>query len=84
MKKEHAGLDTALSATAEAKGFAYALDVRHEKTDPALLTDADPDGRRPLVVLPLERGDHASEGHVRDRVRHSANPLLVVPHGDPN
>ena len=76
LRREHAKLHEALSSSAAAGGFAYGLTTHHERAEPDALT-ASPD--HGLVVLPLERGDHASEGHVRDRVRRSANPLLVVP-----
>ena len=76
LAKEHGALHAGLKKTAAAGGFAYELHTRRQSEEPGVLT-ADP--AHPLIVLALERGDHGSEGHVADRVRRSANPLLVVP-----
>lgn len=76
LTKEHGRLHAGIKKTAAEKGFNYHLHTRRQRDEPGVLTD---DPSRPLIVLALERGDHASEGHVADRVRRSANPLLVVP-----
>ena len=76
LAKEHGRLHAGLKKTAAQKGFHYHLHTRRQRDEPGVLTN---DPARPLIVLALERGDHASEGHVADRVRRSANPLLVVP-----
>jgi hypothetical protein len=39
------------------------------------------DTDHPLLVLALERTDHASQGHVHDRIRHSPHTVLVVTGG---
>ena len=80
LEREHVRLHQSLTKTSAAKGFAYGFERHDERTEPrALFASVD----HPLIVLALERGDHASEGHVRDRVRRSENPLLVVPGGRP-
>ena len=76
LAKEHGRLHAGLKQTAAAKGFNYHLHTRRQRDEPGVLTS---DPAHPLIVLALERGDHASEGHVADRVRRSTNPLLVVP-----
>ncbi|MFH5805764.1 hypothetical protein [Alienimonas sp. DA493] len=75
LRKEYGNLHAGLSKAAEAGGFGYELQTRREESAPNIT--AGPGDR--LVVLPLERGDHQSEGHVADTLRRTANPLLVVP-----
>lgn len=75
LRKEYGNLHAGLSKAAEAGGFAYELQTRREESAPNVT--AGPGDR--LVVLPLERGDHQSEGHVADALRRTANPILVVP-----
>lgn len=77
--RTHARMHRSLQKTAERAGFGYSLDVRHEGE--TLLEALDRATDHPLLVLPLERGDHASEAHVRDHIRLSRHPLLVVPAG---
>ncbi len=79
LRKEYGNLHAGLSKAAEAGGFAYELQTRREESAPNIT--AGPGDR--LVVLPLERGDHQSEGHVADALRRSANPLLIVPTAAP-
>ena len=75
LREGYGALHAGLAKAAAASGFAYELTTRREWAAPNVT--AGPGDR--LVVLPLERGDHASEGHVADRLRRSANPLLIVP-----
>lgn len=71
----YARLHRALQKTAAAQGFSYDLEL-HAEEEPAL--DVEAAGPRPISVLPLERADHASLGHVERRVRLSPYPVLVV------
>ena len=73
--KTHMRLHRGLQKSASNIGFKYELGVYREDESLAL-EEASP---HPLVVLALERGDHASEGHVQDRIRRTAHPLLIVP-----
>lgn len=75
--KAHARMHRALQKAAEQAGFEYRLHVhqRHDPLQAALDTASD----HPLLVLALEHGNHASEGHVRERIRLSRHSLLVVP-----
>ncbi|MEM9703155.1 MAG: hypothetical protein AAF907_12000 [Planctomycetota bacterium] len=75
LRREYGNLHAGLSKSAEACGFAYELATRREESAPNVT--AGPGDR--LVILPLERGDHQSEGHVADALRRTANPILVVP-----
>ena len=75
--KTHMRLHRGLQKSASNIGFRYELGVYREHESHAL-EDASP---QPLVVLALERGDHASEGHVSDRIRRTGHPLLIVPSG---
>ena len=75
LRKEYGNLHAGLAKAAEAGGFGYELQTRREESAPNIT--AGPGDR--LVILPLERGDHQSEGHVADTLRRTANPLLVVP-----
>jgi len=75
--KTHMRLHRGLQKSASKIGFGYELGVYREQESRAL-EDSSP---HPLVVLALERGDHASEGHVSDRIRRTAHPLLIVPSG---
>lgn len=72
LEKEHLRLHAGLEKAAKTAGFRYEMTTRtEEEVD---LAEKSPG----LLVLALERGDHASEGHVRDRVRHAAGGVLVV------
>lgn len=75
--KANVRLHRALQKAADAHGFDYALTLRRQgESSPDPL---QPAGGRPLIVIPLERGDFASEGYVHDRIRRSHNALLIVP-----
>ncbi len=79
--KANVRLHRALQKSAEAHGFDYALSLRQQdESGPDPLAGA---GRHPLIVLPLERGDYASEGYVHDRIRRSSHVLLVIPSARP-
>ncbi|QDT39925.1 universal stress protein [Stratiformator vulcanicus] len=77
LQKEHLRLHQSLLKSSAEVGFTYRMEA-HGEGDPEL-NELDADQGHPLVVLALEHGDHASEGHVADRVRRSKNPLLIVP-----
>lgn len=77
LQKVFVPLHTGLQQAARERGLNYRLDVRHEGHVP--LEELTSDQRHPLLVLGLEREDNLSQGYVHDRVRHSANAVLVVP-----
>jgi hypothetical protein len=71
----HMNLHRSLQKTAKQVGFEYRLQLLLEGEEPIA------DGKQPprvLRVLALERADHSSQGNVRDRIRLSPDPLLVV------
>jgi len=70
-------LHRSLQKTAQEQGFEHDLFVLRDDEPQATAMQDDP--RHPLLVLALERADHASQGLVRDRIRWSSNPVLVVP-----
>ncbi|QDT66981.1 universal stress protein [Calycomorphotria hydatis] len=76
LEQEHVRLHHSLQKTASEKNFGYRLEA-HREDEPSLAV-LERDEGHPLVVVALERGDHASEGHVSDRIRKSPNPILVV------
>ena len=73
-------LHRALQKAADARGIGYELKVL-QQTDPTF-DSPEMAAAHPLVVLPLERGDYASEGYVHDRIRRSRHALLIVPSAD--
>lgn len=75
--KTHARMHRALQKSAEREGITYHLSL-HEEHNP-LQQALDSADDHPLLTLALEHGNHASEGHVRDRIRLSRHSLLVVP-----
>lgn len=75
--KTHARMHRALQKSAEREGIAYHLSLHEEHNPLQQALDAAED--HPLLALALEHGNHASEGHVRDRIRLSRHSLLVVP-----
>ncbi len=70
-------LHRALQKASAEVGFKYRLDVLTE--DQGSLDQNTGSGAGELLVLPLERGDHRSQGYVHHRIRQAADPLLVVP-----
>lgn len=79
LAQSHVRLHRALQKTAQDAGREYRLSV-HRQGD-AALEQLTHDSHDTLVVLALERADHLSHGHVHDRIRHTALPVLVVPRG---
>lgn len=77
LTKAHMRLHRGLQKGAEEHGFRYELNVLQEGELPT--PPFDDESTHPLVVVALEREDHSSQGHVRDRIRLSPNPVLVVP-----
>jgi hypothetical protein len=77
LAKTHVRLHRSLQKAAAEGGFGYQLVIeRHGEAGSVFPTDESPEA---LVVLPLERADHASQGFVQEQIRLSAHPLLVVP-----
>lgn len=76
MKRSQVRLHRALEKAAEQHDFKCHFAVRREADGP--LAELEGRGTHPLLVLALERRDHASQGHVHDRIRHSAHPVLIV------
>ena len=77
LAQTHARLHAGLQQAATAGGFSYELTI-HRESESEPFSVADPASHPPLLVLALERADHASQGHVHDRIRRSPHPLLVV------
>ncbi|MBW3542230.1 MAG: universal stress protein [Planctomycetes bacterium] len=77
LTQAHARLHAALQKTAASGDFSYQFQTHLEGE--AALVPLEDAGTPALLVVALERGDHASEGHVHDRIRHASNPVLVVP-----
>jgi hypothetical protein len=70
-------LHRALQKTAAEAGFKYRLDVlRDDDGSPDETAGSD---TSMVLVLPLERRDHRSQGYVHHRIRQASGPLLVVP-----
>jgi hypothetical protein len=76
LAKTHVRLHRSLQKTAAEVGFEYKLKLQIENSGAADLIADPPSGR--LVVLALERRDHASQGTVQSRIRQSPHPVLVV------
>ena len=74
-------LHRALQKASSAVGFKYRMEVLKE--DDGSIEQATSHDAGTLLVLPLERGDHRSQGYVHHRIRQSATPLLVVPDAKP-
>jgi len=74
--KTHMHLHVGLQKAAEQSGFHYELAVLRGDEPAADSIDDRP--KHPLLVLALERADHASQGHVHDHIRSSPNLLLIV------
>lgn len=81
LAKTQMRLHRALQKTATEEEFDYDFDV-FQDTDPRVRALED-ESAGLLLVLALERADHASQGHVQDRIRLSPHPVLVVPVGEP-
>lgn len=77
MQRSRVRLHRALQKAAVEAGFQYRLGVQQQDDRPS--AELQSSERHALIVLPLERQDHLSQGFVHDRIRHSADALLVVP-----
>lgn len=76
LAQTHVRLHRSLQKTAAEMGFAYSLKLQVEgDADSVTVQEEDVQS---LVVLALERRDHASQGGVQSRIRLSPNPVLVV------
>ncbi|MBW3598054.1 MAG: universal stress protein [Planctomycetes bacterium] len=73
----HAHMHRTLQKTATAHNFVYELTVCREAE--AHEMDVTEEASHALFAVGLERSDHASHGHVQDRVRRAASPVLVAP-----
>jgi hypothetical protein len=76
LAKTHVRLHRSLQKAATEVGFQYRLRLQIESTDAADAIADPPPGR--LIVLALERRDHASQGTVQSRIRQSPHPVLIV------
>jgi hypothetical protein len=76
LAKAHMQLHRGLQEAAAASGFEYRLKLQLEGQAGSL--DVEDESTHPLIVLALERSDHASQGSVQSRIRLSPNPVLVV------
>jgi hypothetical protein len=77
LAKTHERLHQSLRKAAEEQGFDYQLDIqRQDESGSALPED---ESLNPVIALPLERPDHASQGFVQEQIRLSPHPLLIVP-----
>lgn len=75
----HVRLHRGLQEAAAQVGFQYQLRLLVEgQSRPPATEEQDVEA---LVVLALERGDHASQGGVQGRIRRSRSPVLVVCQG---
>ena len=69
-------LHRSLQKTAQDHGFEYKLRLQVEGQSGPLAGKQE--RAHPLIVLALERRDHASLGSVQTRIRHTPCPVLVV------
>jgi hypothetical protein len=76
LAQTHMRLHRGLQKAAAEHGFEYKLKLQVEGEAGSLTVEDE--RRHPLIVLALERSDHASEGSVQSRIRLSPNPVLVV------
>lgn len=76
LAKTYTRLHRGLQKAATDIGFEYELTMQED--DPAMKV-LDDETSHPLLVVALERTDHASQGYVQSRIRLSPNCVLVVP-----
>ncbi|MEM9657613.1 MAG: universal stress protein [Planctomycetota bacterium] len=76
MERSHLRLHKAIDQAARSNEVHYRLNVLRESDH--RLADLSGGDRHPLLVLAHERSDHASQGHVHDRIRRSPHPVFVV------
>lgn len=79
LKKTHVRLHRRLQMSAAAAGFDYSLSVQPEAEARAYLRQDF--SALSLIVVALERPHHISQGYASHAVRHSRQPVLVVPYG---
>lgn len=79
LRKTHVRLHRGLQKAAAERGFDYSLSVLPEDETREFLKQDFP--RLSLVVVALERPHHVSQGYASHCVRHSRQPVLVVPCG---
>jgi hypothetical protein len=77
LAKTHVRLHRSLQKAAAEAGFGYQLAIeRHGEAGAIFPADESAEA---LIVLPLERPDHASQGFVQEQIRLSPHTVLVVP-----
>ena len=76
LAQTHTRLHRSLQKAASEHGFEYKLKLQVEGEAGSLTVEDE--RSHPLIVLALERSDHASQGSVQSRIRLSPNPVLVV------
>jgi len=76
LAQTHMRLHRSLQKTAAEHGFEHKLKLQVEGEAGSLTVEDE--RSHPLIVLALERSDHASQGSVQSRIRLSPNPILVV------
>jgi hypothetical protein len=76
LAQTHMRLHRSLQKTATERGFEYKLKLQVEGEAGSLTVEDE--RSHPLIVLALERSDHATQGSVQSRIRLSPNPVLVV------
>lgn len=77
LERSYVRLHRALWKAAELAKLRYQFRVATDAEGPPAELSSAAD--HPLLVLALERADHASQGHVHDRIRRSPHVVLVVP-----
>lgn len=77
MQRSRVRLHRALDKASQELDITYHLQVQQESETSRVEPAAS--SQHPLVVLALEKNDHLSQGFVHDRIRHSADAVLVVP-----
>jgi uncharacterized protein with PIN domain len=79
LQKAHVRLHRALQKSASQAGFDYSLSVMQEDEARAFLQQDF--ASLSLIVVALERPHHVSQGYASHCVRHSRQPVLIVPSG---
>ncbi len=77
LARTYGRLHAALQRSGTDHSLAYELLIRNEQ-DEQPVTPGDPKTHPALIVLGLQRSDHDSQGEVRDYIRRSPHPVLVV------
>ncbi len=79
LRKAHVRLHRALQKSASQAGFDYSLSVQPEDEAREFLHQDF--ASLSLIVVALERPHHVSQGYASHCIRHSRQPVLVVPYG---